>query len=186
MSTVPESTWTPPRPDCPHPERWSSVDAQATEVEVTEIVAAMVRALQPDFVVETGSWVGTTSQAIGEALQRNGRGRLVSLEVNPHVAQLAAHSCEGLPVTVLTQSSLDYTPEQPIDFAWFDSDITARPLEFRAYLPHMHSRTVVGFHDTGPQHRVRSLLEPLEAEGLLVSPLYLPTPRGVCFARVGV
>jgi hypothetical protein len=87
---------------------------------------------------------------------------------------------------VLTTSSLDYTPEQPIDFAWFDSDTRARPEEFRRYLPWMHDRTVVGFHDTGPQHAVRALLAPLEADGLLVSPLYLPTPRGVCFARVGV
>lgn len=186
MTTVPESTWTPARPDCPFPERWSSVDAQATEVEVTELVATMVRALQPDFVVETGSWVGTTSQAIGEALQRNGRGQLVCLEINPYVAQIAANSCNGLPVTVLTTSSLNYTPEQPIDFAWFDSDTRVRPEEFRRFLPWMHDRTVVGFHDTGPQHAVRALLEPLEAEGLLVSPLYLPTPRGVCFARVGV
>jgi hypothetical protein len=47
----------------------------------------------------------------------------------------------------------------------------------------MHDRTVVGFHDTGPQHPVRELLHPLEDEGLL-APIYLPTPRGVCFARV--
>ncbi len=142
---LPESTWTPSRPDCPYPERWSSVDAYATESEVTELVAAMVRALQPEFVIETGSWVGTTTQAIGEALVRNGHGELISLEISPDMCQRANQRCE--------------------------------------YLPWMHHRTVVGFHDTGPQHPVRALLAPLEAAGVL-TPLYLPTPRGVCFSRV--
>lgn len=183
---LPESMWTQPRPDCPNPERWSAVDAYATENEVTELVAAMVRALQPDFVVETGAWVGTTTRAIGEALARNGRGELISLEIDPEKADLAARRCAGLPVTVLNISSLDWMPTKLVDFAWFDSDCAARPREFELYLPWMSPRAVAGFHDTGPQHPVRGLLEPLERRGLLVSPLYLPTPRGVCFARVGV
>src|SRR6266567_421631 len=180
---LPESTWTPSRPDCPYPERWSSVDAYATESEVTELVAAMVRALQPEFVIETGSWVGTTTQAIGEALVRNGHGELISLEISPDMCQRANQRCAGLPVTVLPTSSLDFMPTRPVDFAWFDSDPRLRPVEFEQYLPWMHARTVVGFHDTGPQHPVRALLAPLEAAGVL-TPLYLPTPRGVCFSRV--
>lgn len=181
--TLTEATWTRPRPDCPHPERWHAPDGQATEDEVTELVAAMVRALQPDFCVETGSWVGATTEAIGTALARNGHGRLVSLEIDNAKAAEAADRCVGLPVTVLARSSLDWTPPEPVDFAWFDSDCAARPWEFWRYLPRMHDRTVVGFHDTGPQHPVRALLAPLERSGV-IAPLYLPTPRGVMFARV--
>jgi len=181
----PESTWTPARPDCPHPQRWSATDADSTETEVTALVAALVVALQPDYVVETGTCVGNTAEAIGRALLRNGQGQLVTLEVDPVRAEQSRRRCDGLPVTVLGRSSLDWMPELPVDFAFFDSDPVARPLEFRRYLPWMHDRTVVGFHDTGPQHPVRELLAPLEHEGLLVSPLYLPTPRGVCFARAG-
>jgi hypothetical protein len=180
---MPESTWTKPRPECPHPERWTAVDAMATEVEVTELVAAMVRALQPDYVVETGSWTGDTTEAIGRALVRNGHGELVSLEVDEEKAQMAADRCAGLPVTVLPRSSMAWTPERPVDFAWFDSACELRPQEFLRYSIAMHGRTVVGFHDTGSHHPVRELLVPLEREGLL-APLYLPTPRGVCFARV--
>ena len=178
-----EARYTAPREDCPHPERWHSADPDSTEHEVTELVAAMVTALQPDFVVETGTAFGQTAEAIGRALQRNGQGRLVSLEVDPARVAASRARCEGLPVTVEQTPSLDYTPDSPVDFAWFDSLVDLRPEEFRRYLPHMHPRTVVGFHDTGPQHRVRDLLRPLEAEGL-ITPLYLPTPRGVCFARV--
>lgn len=183
--TCSEATFTSPRPDCPNPERWHASDTDSTEHEVTELVAAFVRALQPDYVVETGSCFGQTSEAIGKVLQQNGQGRLVTLEVDPHLVHFAKLRCEGLPVEVLQLSSLDFTPDQPIDFAWFDSLVPLRPREFRRYLPHMHARTLVGFHDTGPQHQVRELLKPLENEGL-ISPLYLPTPRGVCFSRVNV
>jgi hypothetical protein len=181
---LPESTWTRPNSECPYPGRWRAVDAYATETEVTALVAAFVRALQPDLVVETGSWIGTTTEAIGEALLGNGHGELVSLEIDPDKAALAAKRCQDLPVTVLNISSHAWTPGKPIDFAWFDSSTVDRPAEFRAYRPWMHHRTVVGFHDTGPQHPVRQLIAPLVAEGLMCPPLYLPTPRGVCFARI--
>jgi hypothetical protein len=87
-------------------------------------------------------------------------------------------------VTVRIGSSLDYTPDAPVDFTWFDSLCHLRAEEFRRYLPHFSGRAVVGFHDTGPQHPVRGYLEELVADGILPPPLYLPTPRGVCFARV--
>lgn len=179
-----ESIFTAPRSDCPHPERWHAGDDQSTETEVTALVAAMVVALQPDFVLETGTCVGDTAEAIGRALKKNGQGHLVSLEINPDFAFVARERCGALPVSVLEMSSLDYIPDRPVDFAFFDSLARLRPLEFRRYLPWMHDRTVVGFHDTGPHHSIRELLRPLEEEGLLVAPLYLPTPRGVMFSRV--
>jgi hypothetical protein len=178
-----EGRFTAPRSDCPHPERWHSTDEDSTELEVSELVGAMVTALQPDLVVETGTAFGQTAELIGRALKRNGQGRLVTLEVDPERVQAAKERCHGLPVEVVQASSLEYMPPGPADFAWFDSLTHLRPQEFRRWLPHMHDRTVVGFHDTGPQHPVRGLLQPLEEEGLL-APMYLPTPRGVCFARV--
>jgi predicted O-methyltransferase YrrM len=178
-----EALFTHPNDDCPAPEHWHAVDAYATEDEVTELVAAMVRALQPEFVIETGSWVGTTTQAIGKALDRNGHGELVAVEIDRDKSLIARGRCASLPVTVLNVSSLDYVPTKPVDFVWFDSDPATRPRELELYLPWMHHRTVVGFHDTGPQHRVREFLSPFEASGVL-QPLYLPTPRGVCFSRI--
>jgi hypothetical protein len=183
-SLLSEAVFTKPRPDCPHPDRWHAVDDQSTELEVTALVAAMVTALQPEFVIETGTCIGSTTEAIGRALQANGRGKLVSLEVSPERIPIARARCQGLPVSILQMSSMDYTPDCPIDFAFFDSLARLRAEEFLRYLPWMHDRTVVGFHDTGPHHPVRKYLAPLEDRGLLVSPLYLPTPRGVMFARV--
>lgn len=184
MTDYSESRFTVPRPDCPVPGYWHSDDDDSTEWEVTWLVAAFVMALQPEYVVETGSAFGQTSQAIGQALQANGHGLLVTLEPDTERAGIVRRRCAGLPVEVLTQSSMDFTPEQEIDFAWFDSLIPLRPRELERYAPFMSQRAVVGFHDTGPHHATRGYLQTVLDSGLLINPLFLPTPRGVCFGRV--
>lgn len=180
-----EIEYTAPRPDCPHPEYWSSDDSDSTEHEVTKLVAAFVRALQPEFVVETGTAFGQTAHGIGVSLMLNGHGRLVTLETDPERADYSRRRCEGLPVEVLEVASLDYTPDEQIDFAWFDSLTHLRAAEYQLYRPYMSDRCVVGFHDTGPHHNTRTFLDPLVASGELSNPMWLPTPRGCMFARVG-
>lgn len=179
-----EARFTSPNFDCPHPGYWTSTDDDSTEIEVTRLVAAFVTALQPELVIETGTAWGQTAEAIGMALRDNGHGRLVTLEPDGNRAFYSRTRCSGLPVEVLEVASLDHVPDAPVDFAWFDSLCELRPREFIRYLPYFSGRAVVGFHDTGPQHPVRGLLEALVSDGMLSPPLYLPTPRGVCFARV--
>lgn len=179
-----ESRFTPPRPDCPHPDRWHSDDEDSTEHEVSILVGAFVTALQPDYVVETGTAFGQTAESIGYALKQNRQGRLVSLEPDAERAEFSRQRCNGLPVEVREVSSLSFTPEQEIDFAWFDSLIHLRAEELRRYLPYMSNRAVVGFHDTAPHHQTRKFLNELVREGLIVNQLWLPTPRGALFARV--
>src|SRR4051812_32344071 len=128
--TRPESSWTKPREDCPHPEWWTATDGDSTETEVTELVAAFVRALQPQYVVETGTAFGQTSRAIGKALKRNGHGHLDTLEVDPHRCTQARLVTRGLPVNVIERASLEFKPTRRVDFAWFDSLIELRVPEF--------------------------------------------------------
>ena len=178
---VSEASWTAPRPDCPHPERWHSTDNQSTEIEVTELVAAWVRALQPGYVLETGTCIGQTAHAIGLALRENGHGRLVTLETDPDRAAVARARCRGLPVTVLEVPSLEFEPDEPVGFAWFDSLIELRLPEFERFRPHLTEGAVVGFHDTGPHFGPYGAS--IEAvEGL--STIRLRTPRGATFAQV--
>jgi predicted O-methyltransferase YrrM len=182
--TVPESTYTGARAFCPRPDLWHAHDIQATEVEVTELVGAMVRATQPEHVLETGTYRGHTAQAIGRALAVNGHGRLYTIEHDKALAGDARRRCLGLPVIVVNGDTLSFCPAFPIDFAWFDSGDEIRGDEFRRFHRFMHERTVVGFHDAGPQHRVFEQVEALVAEGLLARPLLIHSPRGVCFANV--
>jgi hypothetical protein len=178
-----EDRWTAPRPDCPHPERWHSTDSDSTEVEVSELVGALVAALQPDLVLETGTAWGQTAEHIGFALLRNGEGRLVTLEPDPERAAYSRNRCYGMPVEVLEARSLDYTPPGPVGFAWFDSLFDLRAREFLHYKPWLQPGTLVGFHDTGPHHPLRPDLDQLVTAGHLRL-VYLPTPRGLALAEV--
>lgn len=181
MTIVAESTWTAPRPDCPHPEWWSSTDPQSTEIEVSELVAAFVRALQPEYVVETGTCLGQTAYMIGEALAANGHGRLDTLEIDPERVEVARSLCAGLPVTVHQVPSLEFTPTGPVGFAWLDSELELRIPEFHRYRSHLTPSAIVGFHDTAPHKgmwgRHVEILPGTRA-------IRLRTPRGVTFVEV--
>ena len=178
-----ESRFTGPSAHCQHPEYWTAEDMESTENEVVDLVAAFVRALQPEYVVETGTAFAQSSMAIGAALKRNGHGRLVTLEISEDRVLAARRACEGLPVEVVHRSSLEWLPEEPIGFLWLDSVGSIRAQELLRYLPWLTARTIVGIHDTAPHHPTRSFLEPLAAAGL-IRPIYLHTPRGVAFAEV--
>lgn len=182
MKVVSEATWTKPRPDCQHPEWWHSTDSQSTEIEVSELVAGFIRALQPEYVVETGTCIGQTAHIIGLALQANGHGRLVTLETEGDRAEFAQKRCEGLPVEVLVCPSLDFTPEQPVDFAWLDSRLELRVAEFQHLRPWLREGSVVGFHDTSPHHQggYGEAVESLDR----TRAIRLRTPRGVTFVEV--
>lgn len=178
-----ESRFTAPSPWCPQPKWWHSEDSEATEDEVTALVAAFVRALQPEVVIETGIWSATTTEAIGQALKANGHGHLHAVEILPDRAEAARQRCAGLPVTVTCGDSLTWDPPSPIDFAWIDAHLETRHQEILRWQHLFSPGAVIGVHDTGPQHPVRDHLWPLFVTGVLASGLDLHTPRGVMFAQ---
>lgn len=178
-----ESEWTKPRAECPHPERWTTDDGESTEHQVTDLVADFITALKPSFVLETGTAFGQTAEAVGRALAANGHGRLVTLEPDPERRSTAVLRCEGLPVSVLAESSLAWEPTEPIDFMWLDSLPHLRPLEIQRFRQYASPSCVLGIHDTATHSSIADDLDRLAADGVIVPPLYLPTPRGVCFTR---
>jgi hypothetical protein len=179
-----EDSFTPSVPWCPQPQWWHADDGDVTEHEVTELVAAFVRALQPEVVVETGSYLGHTSQAIGIALSRNGHGRLWTVEIDHSHADWVRMRCTGLPVEVVTGDSLTWQMPGDIGFAWIDSGLDrgaeiARMLQMGWFA----NDAIVGMHDAGPQHPFTAQIQPLVDAGYL-KPVTLHTPRGVMFAEV--
>jgi len=179
-----EDEFTQPNAECPDPRYWHAWDGESAEIEVSEFVGALVRMLQPDYVIETGSAFGHTSRTIGLALAQNGHGRLDSIELDRLRVLISRAQVVDLPVSIVEAHSMGFVPPQPIDFAWFDSEVSTRIYEFNRFYKWMHKRTVVAFHDTGEQHQpLRSQIEEMAVQ-LRLAPVFLPTPRGICVARV--
>lgn len=185
-----ESKYSVPVEVCPHPEYWSATDWHSPEIEVSAMVGGLVRGLQPDLVVETGTAWGQTAEQIGIALLANGHGRLVSLEVDSFRVGYARERCDGLPVEIVECPSLDWEPDGPVEFCWFDSLFPLRVAEFWAYRPFMRTGTVVVFHDTvagaggGQFPDGKDLRATIEDELSGVRLVHLPTPRGVTLGEV--
>src|SRR5579864_5287762 len=85
-------------PECPEPERWSMIDSMTAEVEVLEFIATLVTTIKPRLVVETGSFLGVSTEWIARGLERNdsndGPGskpgaKIISCEYDPVVFEKA-------------------------------------------------------------------------------------------------
>lgn len=184
---LPESRWVEADERCPHPEFWHSTDGSSTEVEVSELIAGLVRGLQPRLCIETGSAYGQTTRAIARALEENGHGLLVTYEVDDEQRNAIRSMVDDRHVLVAGDSlkgSLDGFG--PLDFAFLDSNYETRVPEFNHFRRWMRLGTIVAFHDTRPgagEHRMdRSLRE--ELDGLDLALIDLPTPRGLTLGAV--
>lgn len=193
MDDLKENRFTVPTGFCPHPEYWHSPDSEATEIEVSQFIGALVRMIKPSFVLETGTYHGHTSLEIGLALKENGFGVLVSIEKDPATNQIAYKMLRdkedevgGIPITLLNQSTLDYTPFDTIDFGFFDSWQEGRHEEFLRY----HNQgfikpgAIVAFHDSAPHHQVYKLVKEHLIDHGYISTIQFHTPRGLLLGQV--
>ena len=87
-----------PTPECPEPQRWSMFDSMTAEVEVLEFLATLVTTVKPRLVVETGAFLGVSTQWIARGLERNDLGRVVSCEMDPVVYARAGERLAASPV----------------------------------------------------------------------------------------
>jgi predicted O-methyltransferase YrrM len=190
-----ESRFTPPRSWCPHPEYWHSPDSEATEIEVSEFIGSLVRLIQPEFVLETGSYNGHTTLEMSRALHMNNHGRGVSVESDALLAERAERYIQNIMgeynrMQIINVNSMEYAPLEDIDFAFFDSWQEGRHLEFRRFydMGRLKSGAIVAFHDTAPHHQVRKHVLPLgqtdEEISAYISLIDFHTPRGLILGQV--
>lgn len=183
-----EARFTAASDRCPRPADWTSTDCGSTEVEVSDLLAGLIRGLQPELVIETGSAWGQTAELIGRALASNGHGRCVSLEHVRHRADYSRKRCEGLPVEVIEGSSLEYVPTEWIDLLFLDSSYENRVPEFELFRRRMRPGAIACFHDTAPGHGsedlggmdLRTVVESISN----VRVIHLPTPRGISIVEL--
>src|SRR5438067_12099178 len=67
-----------PTPECPHPERWHMYDSMSAEAEVLQFLKSLITTVKPELVVETGTFVATSTLWIAEGLRENGFGRIIT------------------------------------------------------------------------------------------------------------
>ncbi len=149
--------WTPPSEAlnhsptelCPHPEWWTAWNPVSTEVEVSMLVAAFVKAMQPEFVLEIGSHWGQTTERIAQVIRENKHGHFTSLEIREDFCGSTRARCAELPEAVIIQvDSLEFIPPWPIDLLFIDGAEENRFKDYRHYLPYLSSRPTILVHDT--------------------------------------
>lgn len=181
-----EGRFTDRRDFCPNPGNWHSADADSTEYEVLELLGGLVRALQPEIVVETGTAFGYGALHIAQALKANGHGKLYTFEIDLERIGISAETLKDFPqqVDIVPTDIRQWTPPGDIEFAFFDSGRTEdRHLEFRYCRQWLKSGSIVAFHDAAPHHAVWAGVQQLERDGFL-KPIRLHTPRGLALAEV--
>jgi predicted O-methyltransferase YrrM len=176
-----------PTPECPNPEQWSMIDSMTAEVEVLEFIATLVTTIKPRLVVETGSFLGVSTEWIARGMQRNGFGKIISCEYDPAVYARAKERVEASPlksfIELRNESSLEMKIEGTIDLFFSDSDLNIRAQEVKRFLPQINPHGVILMHDASSHQKiVREAAHRLESEGL-ISAVFLPTPRGLVIAQ---
>jgi len=180
-------------PECPEPQRWSMIDSMTAEVEVLEFIATLVTTIKPRLVVETGSFLGVSTEWIARGLERNGplpdgsRAKVISCEFDPVVYAKAKARIEASPlapwIELRNESSLEMKVEGTIDLFFSDSDIDIREAEVKRFLPQINPQGVILMHDASSHLKtVREAALKMEDEGL-ISVVLLPTPRGLVIAQ---
>jgi predicted O-methyltransferase YrrM len=176
-----------PNAECSEPWLWSMFDGWTAELETIEFLYALVRLVKPRFVLETGTWHGMAALAMGSGLRDNGRGALASIELDTSSHAVAQQRIRDVElenhVRLVRGSSLEFMPDQPIDMALFDSELSLRGKEFAHYQPYLAAGALVLFHDTSITHSVvAESVNKLLADGILEG-FFLPTPRGLAVCR---
>jgi len=182
-----QSEYSQPTPECPHPERWRMYDSMTAEFEVLDFLKALVVATKPELVVETGTFLGTSTLRIAEGLRENGFGRVITCENDPKVFEEAKKRFQqsGLAdwIELRNESSLEMKTEGRIDLLYCDSDLPLRETEVRWFLPQINLNGLILMHDASSSLKtVREGARNLERQGL-ISVVLLPTPRGLVIAQ---
>ena len=107
---------------------------------------ALVRAVRPQHIVETGTDKGLGSCVLAAALLRNGAGRLTTIDINPESGYLIAPPYSAVVERVVGNSLAELqTLAAPVDIFLHDSDHSPayEGAEFAAISPHLSQASLV-------------------------------------------
>lgn len=174
----PEST---AHPHCPEEQAhlFHTFGGGETEIETLWLLWALLRITKPQLVLETGTFRGVGTFALASALKENGRGKLISLEMDKDKAIKAYNVLKGNDITdffeIINQNSLEFIEQLDtqifkFDFAFFDSKNNIRPTEFKMLYEKGGLTNLVAFHDTS-RLRERTFIIESEPQDMYVAEL---------------
>ena len=144
---------------CPEEQAhlFHTFEGGGTEIETLWLLWALLRITKPQLVLETGTFRGIGTFALASALKENGRGKLLSLEMDEDKAIETYNSLKETDLAdfleIINQDSLEFieqldTQKFKFDFAFFDSTNNLRPTEFKMLYEKGGLTNLVAFHDT--------------------------------------
>jgi predicted O-methyltransferase YrrM len=175
---------------------WSQVERfggqMAVELEVGELLHALVRAVKPMKTFETGTHRGFSTLMIASALRANRRGHLFTVDIKDYGV---AQECQkfGLQdwVTIIHDDSAmalrrAAAESSPIDFLWLDADHGTEFVlkEIDAALPALRPGSLVAFHDTLTDAREMEAVRTIAGMHPQWQRLHFVTARGFDLMRV--
>jgi predicted O-methyltransferase YrrM len=154
---------------------WTSVDAMASEKEVSDFMFGLIRLLKPRVVLETGTYFGDTTKPMAEAMRENNHmSQLHTCDTNLEYIQAASKRMGGVNFHVCTGEELCRNTCD-VDLAFLDSS-GDRLAEAKAL--RMKPGGIVVLHDAR-----RPVKEAIERE-LGWKSIFIPTPRGLALFQV--
>lgn len=124
-------------------------DDGGIEAEVGEFLYGIVRILQPEFILETGTYTGISSMYMGQGLRDNQHGHITTLEINDFHKQRAEELWRKIGITVSCElvDSARYEPKEMIDLLFLDSEPNIRWGELVKFYPFLEEGGYVFIHD---------------------------------------
>ena len=169
---------------CENPHWWHFEHDSETEIEVSEFLGTLIRLIQPEVVVESGTLYGQTTEQIGLALKQNGHGRLWAVEPKGRFYESTRNRVAGLPVSCMLSTIEEFLPPTPINFLFLDST-GDQFSQFEHLFPFFAPGAVLALHDTQlPGSEAQKALVNIKGKyGHLFEGVEFQTPHGLWIGR---
>lgn len=165
---------------CPDASAWQSRDEQSAEQEVSDFAYSLIRLIKPEFVIETGCYLGDSTYAMASAIKDNGFGDLISCDINQERVDIVNKRLKdnNLPGEVYCMKGADMIRQHGLaaDFGFVDSgNEDSRDEEVDLMIMNLAPGKMFMMHDTGPQFTGFSEI----ADIVDLPKVYFNTPRGL-------
>ena len=136
----------------PSDKRYSMFNTGSVEVETAEFLYAWVKLTKPDYILETGTHYGISALYMGQALQENKNGTILSVETD-HIYLAEARQLWGIvvllgnPIGSQQISSLEMKSPQPYDLIFLDTEPDIRFKEALKFYPDLKPGGYMFIHD---------------------------------------